>query len=373
MIALRSPYFVIVNNTNLTSADLVIRIYTGAQDTSMASPQYSLSGTAISETVTFDIAELCRDYIDSTFDGEYTCTAVYVNYQVTEYINSVAQTPASVVQLEGVDAYTDYWDGISSTSSTYTVPMLMQDNRTMYVNPDEPFNIPVYQGSTGFVTFYDKGREIASHSITATANNANIIQYKTVPLAGEGFKKRVDDDSGEYDTGSLEGIARGFELYNCDRAVIRSNPSGTVEIVEIVQVTERMYDPVKVTFVNKYGALQDMWFFKKSQVSSNVDASTYRRNIIASNTYSTTKHSDYVLRKNSRERVRLNSGLYHSDYSEVFRQLLLSEAVWIKMDGRTIPVTVATGSHTYQTSANDKKIEFGLEVEYAFDKLNNIR
>lgn len=374
MIALRSPYYIIVNNTNLTSADIDIRIYTGALDSSVSSPQYSLSGTAIDETVIFDISELCRDYIDSTFDGDYDCTAVYVNYQVTEYISSVAQTPESVVSLEAFDAYTDFEEGVNSTTDTYSVPSVLQSNNVIYRYADTPFNIPIHQDGVDRVTFLNRGVEITSQTITGVDSNTNIIRYISSDSGNGAFMDRVLADSGviEGDSASILNSTKGFETMECDSVIIEPS-SGDILRYTVISVSEGKYVPVKVTFVNKYGALQDMWFFKKHELTSSVSSDDYRRNILTSGSYSTTKHVDYSLRRNSKEGIKLNSGLYSEEYSEVFRQLLLSESVWIKYDNKTIPVITRQNSHTYMTSVNDKKVEFSLQLEFAFNKINDVR
>ena len=71
-INVRSPYFVNLSTTNLTSAQIEIQIYIGGVNTSwQSSPQYKLSSTAIDEKVNFEIAELIKDYIPAAFNGTY--------------------------------------------------------------------------------------------------------------------------------------------------------------------------------------------------------------------------------------------------------------------------------------------------------------
>ena len=52
---------------------------------------------------------------------------------------------------------------------------------------------------------------------------------------------------------------------------------------------------------------------------------------------------------------------------------MLSEQVWIKKDGEILPINVKTSSLTYKTSVNDRLINYTIEFDYAFDKINNIR
>ena len=89
--------------------------------------------------------------------------------------------------------------------------------------------------------------------------------------------------------------------------------------------------------------------------------------------YSINKASKTVFNKTGIESLKLNTGFYPESYNEVFRQLGLSEEVWIKYEGQTLPITVTTSSLNYKTSINDKLINYTIDVEFAFNKINNIR
>ena len=373
MIALRSPYFVIVNNTNLTSADLSVYIHTGSQSATVSGAQYSLSGDAISETVVFDIAELARDYIDSTFSGTYSCTAVWVNYQVTEYISSVAQTPSSVVQLAGVDGYTYFEDGVSSSSSTYTTPDIMQSNTVIYKYTDSVFRVPVLQDNVTRVSFMHKGRVSHTETVSSTTTSTDIIRYvSNTTVSTDTFKARVEADSGTYEEAADTGYTGHLDVFTCDSVIVETTSGNTR--LSVVDIDECRYDPVKVTFVNKFGALQDFWFFKVNKLSMSVRSDTYKKTLISSGSYTTTHHAVRDLRRNAVETLQLNSGLYDAQYNEVFRQLLLSESVWVEYEGATRPVRVTSSDFTEKTSLNDKAmITFALDVEFSNNKLNNIR
>ena len=69
-INVRSPYFVNLSTTNLTSAQIEIDIYFGSVNASWQStPQYTLVSTAVNGKVNFEISELIKDYITALFDG----------------------------------------------------------------------------------------------------------------------------------------------------------------------------------------------------------------------------------------------------------------------------------------------------------------
>ena len=119
------------------------------------------------------------------------------------------------------------------------------------------------------------------------------------------------------------------------------------DVINVETLQECKYEPKKVTFVNKYGALQDMYFFYRD---FNVSA---------------------------KESVTLSSGFLSEEYNEVFKQMMLSEKVWvtnITEDGeQVLPINVKTDFITYKTSLNNKLVEYTIEFDKSFDTINNIR
>ena len=86
-----------------------------------------------------------------------------------------------------------------------------------------------------------------------------------------------------------------------------------------------------------------------------------------------------------KESVSLSSGFLSEDYNEVFKQLLLSEQVWItkintpksiqdtRSEEQVLPINVKTSDITYKTSLNDKLVEYTIEFDKSYDTINNIR
>ena len=51
----------------------------------------------------------------------------------------------------------------------------------------------------------------------------------------------------------------------------------------------------------------------------------------------------------------------------------LSEDCWIEIDSVTLPINVSGGGFDYKTHLNDKLINYTIEIDYAYDTINNIR
>jgi hypothetical protein len=150
------------------------------------------------------------------------------------------------------------------------------------------------------------------------------------------------------------------------------------DVINVETLQECKYEPKKVTFVNKFGALQDMYFFKKSVERMNVEKESYKSNILDSNmSYSRSNHVYRDFNVSAKESVTLSSGFLSEEYNEVFKQMMLSEKVWvtnITEDGeQVLPINVKTSDITYKTSLNDKLVEYTIEFDKSFDTINNIR
>jgi len=150
------------------------------------------------------------------------------------------------------------------------------------------------------------------------------------------------------------------------------------DVINVETLQECKYEPKKVTFVNKYGALQDMYFFKKSVKKMNIKKESYKSNILnSSNSYSRSNHVYRDFNVVGKESVTLSSGFLSEEYNEVFKQMMLSEKVWvtnINDDGeQVLPINVKTSNITYKTSLNDKLVQYTFDFDKSYDTINNIR
>ena len=80
------------------------------------------------------------------------------------------------------------------------------------------------------------------------------------------------------------------------------------------------------------------------------------------------------------ESLSLKTGLGDSydfslseDYNEVFKQMMLSERIWIEYDNKTLPVKVMSNDFSFRTRLNDKLINYTIQLEFAYDKINTVR
>ena len=60
-------------------------------------------------------------------------------------------------------------------------------------------------------------------------------------------------------------------------------------------------------------------------------------------------------------------------YSEYFKQLLMSERVWIEHKGTVVPVNVSKSSLEHKTHVNNGLIQFEITVTESHNIATNIR
>lgn len=376
-INVRSPYFVNVTATNLTSAKLELYVYTGTVSGSWTgSITYTLTSTAVGAAVTFEISELIRDYLTTGFDGEYNTNVLYstinVDYRITKSISGSAQSPdTAVLGLRAFDGYGYFEDGAN--------PQLLQglliSNRIILKPDDSPLRIPVDANNTTSVAFFSGGVEIYTDSVANVTDSDNWIEYITniTQDGADGYKDRVLENGGTFeDNLCVENLLRETNLYPVDTVYV--NATEGVTKLEVRNIEECIRTPYKIVFVNKYGALQDLWFFKKSTLALNTQQEKFKRNIVSSGSYNTYSHQDDVLYKNGRQSLQLNTGFYPEEYNDVFKELMLSEMVWIEYGANNnLPVTILSSAFNYKTSINDRLINYTIDIEFAFQAINNIR
>lgn len=129
---------------------------------------------------------------------------------------------------------------------------------------------------------------------------------------------------------------------------------------------ECRYTPVDIAFQNKEGAIQIFTFFKAKRDSISIDSEKYEGN------RGHGFHQDVKFNVKSRTKFSVNSGFVTEDKNETIEQLLSSERVWLIQDGIETPLNVSTSSQEFKTRQNDRLINYQIEFDYAFNKINNV-
>lgn len=387
----RSPFYIKVSDSSLATATLQLYIYEGAKDTTpdAADLKYTITKSELENNnqVVFEISELIRDYIDVKYDGEYDSYCVWANAVITaknssgSTISSPTVTPSNYTnQFIATDGYGYFEEGVNPEPSR----SLLQSNKIMYRPEDGNINIPIFAEDTNSVAYYNNGTLVRSQTISDNDNTNQKIQYISVSGNSDNatYEERVLEDGGTLESSRcLEQFLSYLDISKVDEIVVGydTDAGSASHIIKVRNLDCSIYDPIRVTFVNKYGALQDLWFDKKSVNSIEVQSNDYKASVMdfsSTPTYDTSAHQNRVLDLVGKESITMNTGYIDESFNEVFRQLMLSEQVWMTRLTDTeevLPLRPRTQSLQFKTRTNDKLVNYTVEFDFAFDKINTIR
>jgi hypothetical protein len=205
----RSPHFETLPYSGISYGILQIYIWTGDKTSVPSTAIYTLRKSADTSSglprVTFETAELIRDYLDITFDGDYSGQGVWVKHTLTVYnsSNSVLGTNSTT------DIAFDGYEYFEESSISYPV---MITNRKLFVLDDNAFRIPIYTESNPTVTFLKDNEIVATQTFTASNQSSEQIKYVSIygnSTNWDSFKERV-----------LESGGTSFETNKCLEACI---------------------------------------------------------------------------------------------------------------------------------------------------------
>jgi len=287
--------------------------------------------------VIFEVAELLRDYLDIIYTGTPQKISFVTNIQFFNQPNAegTAQgSPVNTVSGDGWEAYSVFADGANST-----IPFSYRSRPTW----------------------------LLAKSYPNTTSTLNDDYYIYVPVGVSGSVSWVNY------TGTVASA-----VYNTTQTSLF--PTGGIELT-IVRVDCTKYGiGNKISFINRYGVMQDLWFFLRKSDSISRSNENYKSNTLTTAaTYSDTNAPIKLFNTQAKQTRTLSSGYYPEWANEYFEQLLLSEYVWITTvvpwSGQTeqFPVIVKTSNISFKTSVNDRLIEYTMEFEDAFDYINNVR
>jgi len=384
----RSPHYVGLANVNIAYATLDIEVYSGNKNNGYSgNPQYSLRKQLIAgdAKIFFEVSELIRDYLDIKFSGFYfdsdqLHTCKWVRMIKTSFNSNGGQlTQATSTDLV-IDGYSYFEEG---NFYSYTGKNILMSNREVFALDDNIYRIPLYIGEEVSVAFLRDGEIVGTYT-NAGGSLLNSEQVAHISINGisayDSFTSRIVKLNGEFENNKcISQYLNTLSIGKVDTIHI-GNTDGTLDIINVKTIDECRYEPKKITFVNKFGVLQDMYFFKKMVEKMTTKRESYKSNILnlqQSNDYNIYEHTKRDFNISANESMTLSSGFLSESYNEVFKQLMLSEKVWITnrtdTSEKVLPINIKTSDITYKTSLNDKLVEYTIEFDNSYNVLNDIR
>ena len=320
-------------------------------------------------SVTVDISEIVNDHLEQIFTGTYSASSAKSSIWVT-VATSARQADGTIIgsvtsnTYLAQEGYNKFKEGVNYT----TEPIAMITGTHFEYHKGSTLTIPVNVERVSQVEYIGaNGITVGTDTFSDNGNQNQKIQYS------------------QFANTSVKDVARVKVTYD------------TTSFTTILtsEIEECKYPVNKITFVNRWGAMQDLFFFKKSVESLESRSESFNRSIFQAravqldppeepeqpcqesltfNTYSTTAHAKKTFNANATESVLLNSGFVNELMNPFFQELMVSENIWLTDSSANIyPVNLKESSFTKKTSLNDRLINYTMNFEKSFDLVNNIR
>ena len=197
--------------------------------------------------------------------------------------------------------------------------------------------------------------------------------YEEVTVDAKFNGSTVDTETIEFDSDTNTAYQEvSFNIDDIDQVLITTD-YGT-KTIEVKPISECKFSPYILTFKNRYGVDEDLWFFKKSTKKINVSSEDFMANQFEQRSAGILTRSNQEYNKNGKESIEINSGFVPEAFNESFKQLLLSEEVKLYDydNSEEYAVKITDNSLTYKTSVNDKLINYTIGVEFSNNVIDNI-
>ena len=377
IIRTRSPFFIRTPqeaDSNLSYFQINITVFGGLSSSTEVCDDlyatYALQKKPLGseDSVTVDISEIVNDHLEQIFTGTYSASSAKSSIWVT-VATSARQADGTIIGSAtsntylAQEGYNKFKEGVNYT----TEPIAMITGTHFEYHKGSTLTIPVNVERVSQVEYIGaNGITVGTDTFSDNGNQNQKIQYS------------------QFANTSVKDVARVKVTYD----------TTSFTTIYTTEIEECKYPVNKITFVNRWGAMQDLFFFKKSVDSLESRSESFSRSIfearnvvlsppesgtdcdesITYNTYSTTAHAKKTFNANATESVLLNSGFVNELMNPFFEELMVSEYIWLTDSSANIyPVNLKESSFTKKTGLNDRLINYTMNFEKAFSLVNNIR
>ena len=378
IIRTRSPYFIRTHNeTSISLAyfEMSMSIYKGTSGSIATCNDvyelYTMRKKPLPEehSVTFEISEIIHNHLEQSYNGTYTTSAqlqsLWVNINIRAK-QSDGTTIGSVTSynLLAQEGFNKFKEGVNYT----TEPSVMISANYVQYKLGSTLYIPLNNEAVGSLKVFYSNGTTANNNYTDSGASTQKIKYASYATSTN-VPTKLEVYSGSGSTGSL------------------------LKTITLEGINECRYPVNKITFLNRWGALQELYFFKKSISTLEAKRENYNRSIfkarvvqktddgsggcadnILYNQMSVNEHSRQTFNTTATEKVLLNSGLVDEEMNSSYQELLVSEYIWLTdSSGVVHPVNIEDSSFSSKTSVNDKMINYTMNFIKSADYINNIK
>ena len=347
MILSRSPFYIntVLSSSFVDSVKYTLDIQARSGSALETQDTYELTKAKPSEAFTnlfLDISNLIRDfYVFAPFSITDLQTGGVQKARESEVLSVDISTlesdslgtpfTASNSTEECADGYGYFLEGQNTQPASKT----LLSHRNYKMDARGYFLFPFRQVTESEVLTVD------STPVAIPANDTTLDKYNYLVINGSDYSGSVTID---YD--------------------------GETTLIELID--ECKYEVKEIQFVNRFGMVESIHFYKVKKDTVKVKSETFKNAYTNGVGYDTNRHQNKQYNKMSEMSFRMETGYLNEDYNQTIQELMESENVWLREGSVLSPVNVASESLELKTGIVDKLISYSIEFDYAFDLINNV-
>jgi hypothetical protein len=366
MILARSPYIVKIAETGQTQTRIELFLWNGT-GSAPAIPTYSLSKLipATNQVETYyNIAPYIREYFNfiysspvSVGNNQLPNQYAYCNVKIITYATiGGTDTEIDITQTIATDGYGYYENEMNPTYVTVGTVLLSELNA-------KTRNIPYT-----YLCDIDP-EDIGTITVLGLSYYTDISQLYVIYTPLDNSAPQIEVQISQTYIANMLKVHPDFVSVGNIFSLRYDNKDGTEIVVQYYfePQCECKYEAVKVDFINRFGAWQREWFYKASNETLDITNNTYKINPNPID-YNTNQGQFKNFNTNGRTSIKTNTGFVHEQYKIVIEELMLSEVIRVN----DFPATLKTKSVEKYKEINTKQINYSLDFEMAYDKINSI-
>ncbi len=381
----RSPYYIksepSVSTPLLESSEVKLYIYNGVKGTDKpTTPTYTITKEPLDipegwNFMVLEVSELIRDFlVTEYYNSGYSVDAVWVEVDITHTLVG-GTTETDNRDYLAFDGYGEFLEGAQPrestdpTDSSYT-PMVLQDNQIVYFVRDRDIKIPI---------FSEPNPTIVTTIGSGVWNEVDVYWEDADPTWDSvGTSQSVTDSDNTADKIQYLIVESTYATTGDTITITSTTGNSQTTVITLVEYCEPKFEKWRAIFYNKYGALQDIWFTKKSTQQLSVKDEKYKSNLMnfwsSSPMYGITRHTEKRFNVIAKQSISLNTDFVDESLNTVFEQMFMADQIWIENDSQVIPVVIKDKAFTRKTGVNDKvQIQYAVSFDMAYELIQNVR
>jgi hypothetical protein len=340
----RSPFIITINEALQIETKVELFLWNGI-GSAPALPTYTESKLIPSPTNTatyYNISPFIREFIKHTTlqaqpaTTSATPTTQWCNVLVKKYKKTTTTfvLVGTNLDVKAIDGYGFFLDGSNPSLPEYSL-----------IPADYQYNI---DSSVGWITVY-----------TGSIRKARWTNLDTLVVNTETMTADTFRDVSKVYTG-WESVGNKLEFLDISDTVLFTYNFTPKESCK--------YTPVRIDFVNRFGAWRREWFYAASNDTLTVEGSEYNLMLENFPSYLYTEGQRKMFNVNGKNSIKVNTNWVDESFKNVISEIMLSENILI--DG--LPAKLNTKTIDLQKHINNKMINYQLDFEFAYDAINNI-